>query len=932
MRKNFLFLIYFILMGFFPNPLRGASKRTPEKPSSLALQILKKKDSIRLKFQAPPSFSYTIAQSEKTIEVIFSGGEGLIKVSGPQDEINVIGNNPSPPSLKIETKKLWALRDVRQGNSVIIDLYPDLSKGKASQSPPPPLPEKNKPSSKSPPYSLEIKNQVLSLNIPNPQKGGAAIFPYDGKIYVFIEGLSPPSSPQKVGHHGVVEIQGSPPSGLIITPEEGYFPLLQKKPNQWVLTFTKQDLCFIPGTQNLIPLIKTKSNGQKYLFFPYKKGGETLSIKDPILEGSLFIVPFKEVDFYKASAFKNFQFHLIPTWLGLVIKPLCDDLEIRKTSEGIEIQTMDGLWLSGLGFLEHKDHLVQLSSFFDLEGMGYPKKTWLEVRRMLDQDCAQCSLKEKKEKQLRLVKFYVGTDFIEEAKEILKNMEKKNPFLKTDPQFMVYKGLVCFLKGENMEALNAFNLPALQDEGEIQFWRQVTILSFSEEDPDDTMIKNILKKKSYLQSYPPFVRNRFIKNIIGPSLKGSVSNDLLNDLKELLSLSGPDDPNNSWTFQKKIFEATLYEREKKFPSSQKILQEISHKGDPKSKTQARLRLMRMEYDEKKLSPQKALQELEDLRYQWRGDDLERTILEEIGRLSFQEGQYRKSFETLESILLNFPTHSKNYETRQELERQFNFLFRDRKAKNFPMIKLLSLYDDMKKYAPPHEDTLPIVRYIATQLEKIDLVHEALVLLQDSLGKTEGLVKVDLGAQLANLYIKNNRPQKALEILSQTAPKKDIANQVPSALSQKRRFLEAKADGQLGHYEEAALLVKQDETPEVLLLKRDLYLASAQWSEAAQVLREIIDTPSFPKKDLKPEERRVILDLVVSASLAKQKNYLAYLRERYKPLMDKTEDQDTFDLMTTPDESLPPLSAKTVETLLRKAEKFSQILEGYRKRL
>jgi hypothetical protein len=924
-------LIKYLLILIWLSPSLQAAKPPKGSRSSSppTAQITQKKGYTRLQFNAHRVIPYTITQKGKVLEITFEC-EGQIKISGPQQKFKIMGNDPKPSRLKIELTENMTPQDFRQGNSVMIDLYPQLK-----ETPAPPRPKEKTPSAAlslpsklSDSFPLSVKEDTLTLTIPGKKEGGAALFTRRNKVFAFFDQPTPFSKTTwPIKHHGVKEVEGFPPYSIAITLEEGYQPFLQKKDGQWTLTF-KKNIAPDLGAP-LLPLIKVKSNGHKYLLVKTAKAGQILKGADPEPQGGdLIVVPLISGTAHIAKPLTSFEFHLYPTSLGMGIKPLSDDLDVRQSAEGIEIHSPNGLWLLEDNEQTPSSALPPLSlSLFNLESLGYPQKSWIEVRRLLNLANGQSSPADKNKHRLNLAKFYIATNFVTEGVELLRNLIGEMPALKSDALFLTYTGIGSFLKEDYTGALSFLSSPPLADEPELNLWASLAKML---KNNDTSLLEEALKGKDFISTYPPRIKIKLTLLLAQLSLKARK----VKEAKELLQLIPPQDPSGTEKNQIRLLLATIAEQEGLPLESKQILEGVAQTGDTKSRTQAQLRLLMHSYTAHKITPQKVIETLKGLEHQWRGDDLEHMILTQLATLYFKEGDYRKSFEILESLLLNFPGHGGNTQVLKDLQTQFHELFSEKKAKALPPLKAISLYEDMKKYASSEENFLPILQGLATQLGDMDLLEEAATLLSEPLAssKLDPLKKVEVGAQVAGFYLRNNKPQKTLEILSQTAAKKDMADQVPSPLSRERRHLEAKASAKLGHYGEAAMVIHQDNSEEALLLKRNIYLAMGQWSEAAQILQTLVDQKVTLEKAPTSQERRLILDLAISAALAKEKNYLVHLREKYKPLMDKSDDKDAFDLVTTGEEPTGPLTPLNVDSQIKKATQFSQALEDYRKRL
>ena len=126
--------------------------------------------------------------------------------------------------------------------------------------------------------------------------------------------------------------------------------------------------------------------------------------------------------------------------------------------------------------------------------------------------------------------------------------------------------------------------------------------------------------------------------------------------------------------------------------------------------------------------EQAIKHLDELRFEWRGDDFEYRLLAQPGEYYLQAGDYRNGLSTLRQTLALFPDASKVGGVANRLNEVFADLYLRGGAEKLPPVQALALYYDFRELTPVGNDGDEMVRRLADRLVSVDLLQQAAELL------------------------------------------------------------------------------------------------------------------------------------------------------------------------------------------------------------
>ena len=116
-------------------------------------------------------------------------------------------------------------------------------------------------------------------------------------------------------------------------------------------------------------------------------------------------------------------------------------------------------------------------------------------------------------------------------------------------------------------------------------------------------------------------------------------------------------------------------------------------------TDAWLQEIKLKNQEKQITNDEAIDELEGLTTIWRGDDVELNALRSLAHLYVDKGEFRNAFETLKAATSSDAASDVTRVLQEEMNGVFSSLFLDGKVDELSAIKALSLYYDFRELTP-----------------------------------------------------------------------------------------------------------------------------------------------------------------------------------------------------------------------------------------
>ena len=713
---------------------------------------------------------------------------------------------------------------------------------------------------------------------------------------------------------------------LRIATEPGVNPAIRRDGNAWIFDFKKQGLA--PATS-----IETKSqpNSQSgpRLFLPIPQAGGALAFHDAEVGDNLIVVPVTAFSHGMKQRQIFPQLNILPTAQGLVFQPKIDDLRVQSSTQGVEVTSTSRLTISPLSpKMTANAKIASLSSIERIfkpdvwrkarrEGM----KNFRETRRELLDKVAAAPGPSKQSARMNLAIYLVGQNFAYESLGVLKRIHDENQDVEASPRFRLLRGASNYLMGRFGDAEEDLNHPTLDDTDEGEFWRAINQAGRG----------NLLEAAPILKGTGTVIRSypKRIKMPLGLLIaNAAVAAGDLQFATNYLKVVSEEEPSPKEVDQLALIEGDLQKLAGNFDGAVEAWEATAEGDHRPSVVRAIVRRAELLLQQEKIKPKEAINELENLRFSWRGDEFEFNLLRNLGQLYLDSEDYRNGLRTLRAAASYFRNNPLSPEVTQDMAGAFADLYLNDSADSMPPVRAIALFDEFKELTPSGEKGDEMIRKLADRLAQVDLLDRAAKLLAQQVNfRLKGVEKARVGARLATVRLLNRQPAQAADALR----KSDAAGLSPELAAQRRQLL-ARALIDEGRQAEAIVLLENDESREADLLKTEVYWKAKDWPNASKVFQRLVKSVGAkPGKPLDERQALYVLNLGVSLALGGNERGSVRLLQDYGPAMEGGPYKDAFNLIASPD-AVGLLDFRTVASKVKTVAGFRTYMADYKKRL
>jgi len=680
------------------------------------------------------------------------------------------------------------------------------------------------------------------------------------------------------------------------------------------------------------------------IVWPLTAVTKILEVPDPSVGDMIKVVTMEQAGQFGGMWRSLVDFDMLESVIGLAIIPKADDLEIKKTSETVEIMRP-----SGLAFSRSKDINRRLirTEVQEVTVADEPAEPGKEIRRIFDFDrWMMGGLKALEENQrillsgmavkdkegrvqdlLTLAKMNVSNDRGQEALGFLSYAAEELPAIADNPEFRALKGASAALAGKHEIAFHELWHPVLMEYTELDYWRAYTLAMLEDW---QQAVEMMPRDFTVLMGYPrPLLEKIGLKlaEIALRSGDGTTAGKVLAVLeKERASLK-------SWTRAGLDYlQGEVHRQKGEFDQARQLWSDLSSGHDDLYRAKGGLALTMLELQHGDITLEQAIDRLEGLRYLWRGDELEARINYMLGKFYLEQDKYLKGLSILRDAITMSPESDVGKEVAVYMRESFrDLLLRD---EDLDPLDAVQVYEEFRELTPTGEEGNRLIQKLAERLVLADLLERATKILEHQVdfrlsGEDKARVAIRLGA--IDLIDKNPRP--AMKYL---AIGRDLYNDLLSGKAREDKLreidlLRARGLSQLNRTEEALdMLHGFDPAPDVNRLRVDIAWKAGLWEDAAEALQDLIlDEALDMGRPLTPAQADLILNNAVALNLAGNRVALNNARRRYEDAMKKTARARLFDVVTRPRKTTIMADRETIESIVQEVDMFKDFLESYR---
>ncbi len=663
-----------------------------------------------------------------------------------------------------------------------------------------------------------------------------------------------------------------------------------------------------------------------------------VEMTDPEVGDRLLAVPLPAVVEHVPQAHRLPQVDFLRTLQGAVIRPKADGITVRPVQDGLEVTSAGGLLVSPPEDMALGEALeIGAETDVSMEALPPPPTddrrlfnlvdwqqgplgAFTDERQRLLQRVVSALPSERMRARLDLAQFYFAHGFLHEARGLLLFLGDQEPDLVGWPEFQALVGAIEVAIGDPERGRTVLSSGGLAENREAALWRAMAAAKLGEW---PMAANGFAAGKNIVNEYPEPHFSRFIRRAAEAELETGDPESAEEVLDRLLDKGAFDVAESPGV----LYLRGEARRQSGDPDEAIALwQQVRGSNDRLYRARAGLDLINLELEEDRTTPEAAAERLAQLRFAWRGDDLELDIVQRQGEVQWLAGQYADSLLTLREAAAMFPDNPRSAEITRTMARNFAGLFQDG-ASDLPPLEALELYDRFRELTPVGAAGDAIIRALAGRLAELDLLASAADLLEHQVTfRLDGPKKAEVGARLASLRLLDGRPAQALEGLDMS--------QMPdlsAELVRERRLLRARALTDLRRSEEALSVIAGDDGDGANLLRVDIAWREQKWNSAAQALDRVIGPPPEDGTPLDPRTAQLIVDRAVALALAGDGRRLETLRSKYGAAIESTDQAAAFQVLTRPEQTGGLVDLKTIEQRVAEVDVFQDFLNQYRTR-
>ncbi|WP_209765882.1 tetratricopeptide repeat protein [Azospirillum rugosum] len=681
-----------------------------------------------------------------------------------------------------------------------------------------------------------------------------------------------------------------------------------------------------------------------------------VTISDPDVGDRLQIVPLPVPGNAIPEAHRYPDLEVLPSYQGVVVRPIADNVTVRPVKEGVELTTAGGLHLSPMADTGTRPGgpssspptqmaaapQAQVPSpggaspraltppsdpkpsptgrrLFDLPAWRKGDLDhFTDSRQELQLAIVNAPDSDRPKAQLDLARFYFANGFGQEALGLMEVLLQNQPDLEGWPEFRALRGAARVLAGDDVGAAEDLGHPTLANNSEAALWRAAIAADRADWPTAQAGFK---AAAPILNSYPDPILTKLAARAAEAALETRDAPFAKRLLDRIVERGGADTEERP---DIQYLRGQLLAQTGETDRAVEQLNAAYNSLDRFYRTKAGLALVNLQLAEGRMSPPAAAEQLAGLTFTWRGDDLEMKVRQRMGEVLIAAGQFADGFNAMKETAALVADTPRAEAITREMSRVFADLYKDG-AQRLPTIDALQLYDQFRELTPVGEAGDEVIRQLAERLISVDLLNRAADLLQHQVEyRLAGQDKARVGTRLASVRLLDNKPDDALKALELS----NVPN-IPPDLAAERRLMQAKALAELGRGDEALLLLAQDDSKPANLLRVDIAWRGQKWEAAAFALNKIIGAPPAGSQPLDPSISQLVLNRAVALALAGDGTGLNLLRKDFGVAMAAGPDADAFRVLTRPEQALGLIDVNTVRSRVAEVDVFQKFLKNYK---
>ena len=590
--------------------------------------------------------------------------------------------------------------------------------------------------------------------------------------------------------------------------------------------------------------------------------GRSVVVSDPMTGGTLLVGTQREPGQGIVVSRSTPEFTLLPTWQGVAVAAVSDELILRETADGFLLRSVlprGGLALAPVGTdLGALDDAARLARRFDFPDLPVP--ALLHRLQAAVAGAGALPAGRRTGPRIAAAQAMLALGLGAEAQALLSLAATSDPRAAADPDVVGLSAIAALLAGRLDESVGLDD-PRLTGTDEVALWRGLRAAMLREGAPDAAPV--LAADIRLLLAYPAPLRSRLLPLAAETMAMGGEA-----EAAQRLVEARPDDAGLD-------FARAVLAGQRDSHAALTILDQLAQSPGRFLRARAAPRAVELRLATGELTTAGAADAMEKLLYAWRGDAREAALRLRAAELRAQAGGSRAALAMLRESLDGLP------EAREALRARMGQIFiaalaADAKAP-MPPLELVAMVEENPDLMTEGDPGLELARRLADRLAALDLPRRAAPVLEKLVAAAApGTVRAELGSRLAATRLLLDDAAGALSVLGATA-----TDGLPPPVLEERVLVWARATAAQGQGDaaRAAAALEGLDSPAALALRVQLLEQAKDWTGAAAAQRRYVDDTVPPEGLLTEEQTATLLHLAADASQADDKPLLAGLRDR-----------------------------------------------------
>lgn len=585
------------------------------------------------------------------------------------------------------------------------------------------------------------------------------------------------------------------------------------------------------------------------------------------------------------------DFAALPSASGLVITPYADDLKVDVAQARVTISRPSGMLLTPpqMPVAQSPSAMARFGegpSYLNFAKWGVASAgSFLATERSLIQAASRVAPTKAGVQRLNLARFYLANGFAAEALGAIKMLQINDPGLMGDAQLVTMRAAAAYMMGRYRDAHNELAGANFDSDRHAAFWRGLTAAG----------LEDWKNAHTHLERAGP-VMNRYPQAWQTTATLASANAALgmgRLDLADAALSKLPEELEPRQQLAAELAQARLTAAQNKYREAATHFAKIQNSGDEKLAAQALFYNTNAALNAGAITMPQAIEQLEKLRFRWRGDQLEMKTLRKLAELYFKRGQHRDGLKSLRVATQNFTGQDAARVAQDDMRVAFVNLYLKGGADKMKPVDSLALFYDNLDLTPIGPDGDEMIRRMSDRLVAVDLLGPAASLLAYQVEKRlDGIAKAQVATRLAAVYLMDHKPEKTVETIRSSQ-----ITGLPDTETHQRLLLQARAFAALKQWDNALDLIAVDQGDDTRRLRADIYWESGNWAIAGQKSEELVEPRWADAAPLSLEDRAHVLRAAVAYSLANDETGLERIRTHFTPKMKSTPDGNLFAVLS-----------------------------------